>query len=277
MSTYVVGDIQGCYDELRRLLDRIGFDPNSDRLWFVGDLVNRGPGSLEVLRWVKALGDRARVVLGNHDLHLLTAAAGLRQPGRKDTLAPVLRAPDCDELVHWLRHRPLLHVDTALGFVMLHAGLPPQWELSLARACAAEVEAALRGPDHRTFLAEMYGNEPACWRPGLTGHDRLRFTVNCLTRLRWCTADGTLRLEEKALPGAERPDLLPWFRVAGRRSAGERIIFGHWSTLGLLAENNVWCTDTGCVWGGRLTVLRLHPDGPDAVFSEECRGHWRPG
>lgn len=277
MATYAIGDIQGCYDELRRLLDAIGFDPLVDRLWSVGDLVNRGPDSLSVLRWVRALGERAVVVLGNHDLHLLALAAGNPKHAKKSTLDDVLNAPDRDELLHWLRHRPLLHVSDKKGFAVVHAGLAPQWDMATAQACARELEAVLRGPDHEAFLCNMYGNEPARWSERLRGMDRLRFITNCFTRLRYCNTDGRLVLNEKGPPGSQPPGVLPWYLVPGRASAGQRIIFGHWSTLGYRQVANVWSLDTGCLWGGALTALRVRKRKPVEVFAVQCAGYAAPG
>ncbi|WP_295542589.1 symmetrical bis(5'-nucleosyl)-tetraphosphatase [uncultured Thiohalocapsa sp.] len=277
MATYAVGDIQGCYDEFRRLLDHIEFDPAHDKLWSVGDLVNRGPGSLAVLRWFKALGDRAVVVLGNHDLHLLALAAGNRRLINKHTMDDVLTAPDRDELLHWLRHRPLLHHSDHKRFAMVHAGLPPQWDLAQARACAQELEVALRGPGHVDFLQAMYGDQPDQWSNDLRGMERLRFITNGLTRLRYCTADGRLLLHEKALPGNQPDAALPWYKVPGRASRETRILFGHWSTLGYIAEHNVWALDTGCVWGGSLTAVRVRRKRPIKVYDLDCVGHQTPG
>lgn len=277
MATYAIGDIQGCYDELRRLLDHIEFDPAHDKLWSVGDLVNRGPGSLAVLRWLKALGDRAVVVLGNHDLHLLALAAGNERRAKKHTMDDVLTAPDRDELLHWLRHRPLLHHSDHKRFAMIHAGLPPQWDLALARACAQELEVELRGPGYADFLQAMYGNQPDQWSEDLRGVDRLRFITNCLTRLRWCTADGRLLLDEESVPGTEPDGVLPWYKVPGRASRETRILFGHWSTLGYIAEHNVWALDTGCVWGGSLTAVRVRRKRPIKVYDLDCIGHQTPG
>ena len=277
MPTFAIGDIQGCYRDLRRLLDAIRFDPGSDRLWFVGDLVNRGPDSLSVMRFVRDLDDRAVVVLGNHDLHLLALAAGNRRHAGKGTLDEILSAPDRDELLDWLRHRPLLHHDSDKGFTLIHAGLPPQWTLAEAQACARELEAALRGPQCQAFLLEMYGNQPTRWSPDLTGIQRLRFITNCLTRLRFCTQEGALALAEKGDLGSQSQGLLPWFRVPGRRSRQERIIFGHWSTLGYRAEDNVWALDSGCLWGGALTAIRVHRRGSITPVQIPCRGYLRPG
>ncbi|TVR60813.1 MAG: symmetrical bis(5'-nucleosyl)-tetraphosphatase [Candidatus Competibacteraceae bacterium] len=264
MAVYAIGDIQGCYNPLRRLLDLLRFDPASDRLWLVGDLINRGPRSLEVLRLVHGLGERATVVLGNHDLNLLAVAAGQVKPKNKDTFHSILDAPDRDELLDWLRCCPMLHHDPALGFTMVHAGLPPPWDLDLAQRCAAEVEVALRGPDYPTFLKRMFGSEPRRWRDDLTGDDRLRFTVNALTRMRFCKADGTLSFAEKGSLGSQEPDLLPWFAVPGRRNADLNIVFGHWAALGYYRAPGIYALDSGCVWGHRLTAIRLDaPDAPD--------------
>jgi bis(5'-nucleosyl)-tetraphosphatase (symmetrical) len=277
MATYAIGDIQGCFHELMQLLERIGYDPAADTLWFTGDLVNRGPRSLEVLRFVKGLGERAVTVLGNHDLHLLAVSEGKhRHFTASDTLGEVLEAPDRDELMAWLRRQPLLHHDAALGWTLVHAGLPPQWDLATAQACAAEVETVLRGPAYRDFIEHMYGNQPDRWSGELRGWERLRFTVNCLTRLRYCSKDGALALAPKGTPGGQAPTLVPWFDAPGRRSAGSRLVFGHWSTLGLHRGKDVLCLDTGCLWGGALTAVRL--DDPELSFTSlPCAGARTPG
>jgi bis(5'-nucleosyl)-tetraphosphatase (symmetrical) len=270
MAVYAVGDLQGCYDEFRRLLDRVGFDPARDRVWLTGDLVNRGPGSLAALRYVKALGAAASVVLGNHDLHLLAVATEpAHRLKRGDTLDEILAADDRDELLGWLARRSLAHYDAALGWFMVHAGLPPEWDVATALACAAEVEAVLSTAP-RDFFAAMYGDQPDQWSESLSGPDRLRFTVNCLTRLRLCTADGRLLLRHKG-PLADAPaGALAWFRVPGRRSAGTRVLFGHWSALGYYDGDGVVSLDTGCVWGGQLTAVRL--DVPGSPIHVDCRG-----
>ncbi len=269
MAAYAIGDLQGCLDPLRRLLDRLDFDPARDQVWFCGDLVNRGPSSLETLRFVRGLGDSAVSVLGNHDLHLLAVAYDpARSPRGRDTLEPILDAPDRDDLLEWLRRRPLLHHDDVLGYTMVHAGLAPQWTLADARSAARELEAVLAGPAFIGFLRNMYGDRPDRWSPELTGMDRLRFIVNCFTRLRYCRADGRLDLDEKGPPDKASPELSPWFRVPGRRSRGLRIVFGHWSTLGEIDDDGVFALDTGCVWGGRLTALRL--DGAPAREYVAC-------
>ena len=261
MAIYAIGDVQGCYEPLRRLLDALRFDPTTDALWLVGDLVNRGPQSAEVLRFVQSLGKRAVVVLGNHDLTLLAVAAGHVKPKRKDTFHSVLDAPDSEELLAWLRQRPLLHHDSSLGFTMIHAGLPPQWDLALAQRCAAAVEATLQGADCNAFLKHMFGGEPTRWREDLAGYDRLRFIVNALTRMRFCTGDGKLSLTEKGAPGSQALGLIPWFAVPGRRSANLNIIFGHWAALGYYRAAGIFALDSGCVWGNRLTAIRLDEAG----------------
>lgn len=258
MATYAIGDIQGCDDELALLLDRIAFDPTADTVWFVGDLVNRGPKSLSVLRRVKALGKAAVVVLGNHDLHLLATAYGGESRKSKDTIDDVMRAPDRDELLAWLREQPVLHHDERLGYTMLHAGLPPQWDLLKAQQCARELESALRDDAScQELFRHMYGDQPNRWSDDLAGFDRLRFITNCLTRLRFCRADGTLELKYKGTIAQAPRDVLPWFRVPARRSRGMRIVCGHWSALGYHSEDGVLSIDTGCVWGQRLCAVRL--------------------
>lgn len=257
MAVYAIGDIQGCFDELLALLEALSFEPRRDVLWFAGDLVNRGPKSLDVLRFVKSLGDQATTVLGNHDLHLLAVAHAHARLRRKDTLDEILRAPDSDELLDWLRHRPLLHHDATLGFTMVHAGLPPQWDLTEALGYAAEVEAMLHGPRYIAFLKHMYGDKPAQWSDNLKDWERVRFITNCFTRLRFCDAEGRLELNEKGPPGTQPAPYIPWFEVSGRRSRNCNIVFGHWSTLGDHATNQVYALDTGCLWGGELTALRL--------------------
>lgn len=258
MPTYAIGDVQGCFTQLQGLLTQIRFDPRHDRLWFVGDLVNRGPDSLAVLRWAYAHDACLQVVLGNHDLHLLAVNAGFLKYHQDEYLDAVLQAPDREELLTWLRHRPLLHYDPALHVAMLHAGLPPQWDFAQAQACAAELAAALRSPDYREFLAHLYGNQPDVWTPELEGWDRLRFITNCFTRLRYCTADGRLALKPKGALGTQPPGHYPWFSLPQRRSrAGPTLVFGHWSTLGFYAGDNVYALDTGCLWGGQLTALCL--------------------
>jgi bis(5'-nucleosyl)-tetraphosphatase (symmetrical) len=276
VAVFAIGDVQGCHDDLMRLLERIDFDPAEDRLWFVGDLVNRGPASLQVLHFVRGLGDRAVCVLGNHDLHLLAVAAGTARLRKNDTLDKVLAAPDRDEHLDWLRRRPMLHHDAALGYTLVHAGLPPQWDLALAQACAHELETALRGPDHAAFFRQMYGDEPRLWDPRLTGMDRLRFIVNCFTRLRYCTAAGELDLKPKGAPGTQPQGFLPWYEVPGRLSAGLHVLFGHWSTVGEVRGHNAYALDSGCVWGGRLTAFRLDGDDSGGWYGVECAAAQSP-
>lgn len=276
MPTYAVGDIQGCAEELKRLLERLRFDPARDRLWFAGDLVNRGPGSLEVLRLVHALDACSVVVLGNHDLHLLALAEGNTRHAKKSNLGAILEAPDRDQLLDWLRRRPLIHHDASRGFTLVHAGLPPQWSLAEALAHARELEEALRGPRYRDYLFAMYGNEPSRWSPDLAGMERLRFITNCLTRLRYCSADGTLALKEKGTLATRPKTLIPWFQCPGRKTRGDRIIFGHWSSLGYWDQDNVWGIDSGCLWGGHLTALRVRKRQPLEPVHLPCVGYLRP-
>ncbi len=267
MTTYAIGDIQGCYSTFRRLLDRINFEPARDRLWLVGDLVNRGPQSLAVLRFVKGLGSRAITVLGNHDLHLLVVAAGHVKQHRGDTLTEVLRAPDREELLAWLRTRKMMHA--AGRYAMVHAGLLPQWSIAKALSLAREVEAALQGDDGDEFLRHMYGNRPDRWRDTLTGFDRLRVITNVMTRLRICTAHGKMEFAHKGKPAELPRGYMPWFKVPRRRHRATTVIFGHWAALGLYLESNVAGLDTGCVWGRQLTAFRL-ADGK--IFQHACRG-----
>jgi bis(5'-nucleosyl)-tetraphosphatase (symmetrical) len=259
MATYAIGDIQGCDDEFARLLDKLQFEPARDRLWLVGDLVNRGPSSLAALRRVKNLGESATVVLGNHDLHLLAVAyARAGKAKSKDTLDDVLTAPDRTELLEWLRHRPVLHHDAALDYTMLHAGLPPQWDLQTAQRCARELENALRNEEVcKDLFGHMYGDRPNRWSEDLDGFARLRFITNCLTRLRFCRANGSLELSYKGTIDQAPADVFPWFRAPGRRSQGLRIVCGHWSALGYHEEGGVRSIDTGCVWGAQLCAVRL--------------------
>lgn len=275
MSRIAIGDVQGCHDELRALLAQLRFSPDRDRLWFVGDLVNRGPKSLETLRFVKSLGEAAIVVLGNHDLHLLAIAYGSTsrlRPG--DTLDAVLSAPDRDVLLEWLITRPLAHFDAAAGDLLVHGGVLPQWSAADVVRLAHEVEAALAA-DARGVFEHMYGNAPDRWDESLTGHGRLRVIVNVLTRMRACTLDGRIDLAEKGAPATIRPPLYPWFEIPDRATAAVRVIFGHWSTLGFKAQPGVLALDTGCVWGGALTAFDLDAGAPPVCVS--CAGHRTPG
>jgi bis(5'-nucleosyl)-tetraphosphatase (symmetrical) len=275
MALYAIGDLQGCHAEFMALLERIAFDPRRDRLWLTGDIVNRGPASLAALREVKALGRSATVVLGNHDLHLLAMAYAPKTVKRREPeLEAVLEAPDAAELLEWLAERPLLHRDAALGWTLVHAGLPPQWTLEQAEACAREVEAALSG-DAARMLGEMYGDEPDRWTPSLEGPARLRFAVNCLTRLRFVDRKGRLLLSYKGTIDEAPAGAIPWFRHPERRTRDDALVFGHWSALGYLAEPRLRGLDTGCVWGGALTALRL--DREEDPVRLPCRGSRRAG
>jgi len=255
MSLYAIGDIQGCHAEFCQLLEMIGFSTRADRLWLVGDLVNRGPGSLAVLREVKALGEAAVTVLGNHDFHLLTVAAGHARQHKRDTLAPILAAPDRDELLAWVRSWPLVVVEG--DRLLVHAGLLPEWTPETALALSGEVQAALAAGDHDAFLRSLYGDAPDAWRDDLQGFDRLRVVVNACTRLRFCTADGRMDFREKRGPEHAPEGFRPWYFHEARASAGKSIVCGHWSTLELLLAPNVMMLDSGCLWGGTLTAIRL--------------------
>ena len=265
MAIYAVGDIQGCYHELEQMLGLIQFDNEKDRLWLVGDLVNRGADSLAVLRLVKAMGDAAITVLGNHDLHLLAVAAGVAELHHSDTLDEILAAPDRDELLTWLRQQRMLHVQD--NFVLLHAGLLPGWTVQQAQSMAHEVEQALRGADYIPFLEKMYGNTPDHWDDALTGYNRLRVITNALTRMRICTVQGEMQFKFKGEAGDVPEGYLPWFDVPQRASAEATVVFGHWSALGLLVKPNVIALDTGCLWGGNLTAIRLEDR---KLFQVQC-------
>lgn len=255
MATYAVGDIQGCYASFLQLLEATAFNPVRDRLWLVGDLINRGPDSLEVLRWMMRHEDCVTTVLGNHDLHALAVAEGFVEANRNDTLDPLLTAPDRESLLGWLRRQSLAHAEG--DYLMVHAGVLPQWSAEDTVALAGEVEQVLRGEDYRFFLSRMYGNDPDRWLPELRGMGRLRVITNALTRLRVCTPEGRMEFrfkgELKDLPAG----VLPWFEVPARRSADVTVIFGHWSALGLQLRDNLVALDTGCLWGGRLSAMRL--------------------
>ncbi len=257
MSIYAIGDVQGCFPALQELLTKINFKSERDQLWFTGDLVNRGSQSLEVLRFVKDLGNSAICVLGNHDLHLLALAVGVTKSKALDTLDDVLRAPDRNELLAWLRARPLIHHDKKLGYTLIHAGLLPQWNLTDALRLANEVHVALQQPDHGDFFVHLYGDQPDCWSEDLRGHERLRVIVNAFTRLRYCDAQGKMDLSQKGPPGSQPPNLLPWFQAPNRRHQNLHIIFGHWSALGLWQDNNVIGLDSGCLWGRMLSAVKL--------------------
>ncbi len=272
MATYAIGDIQGCYDDLLRLLDKIQFEPANDKLWFAGDLVNRGSKSLETLRFVKSLGDKAITVLGNHDLHLLAIVYLQKKPKKKDSLDAILKADDRDELIEWLRCRPLFHHEQ--NFSLLHAGLPPQWDFEKTQQMAAYAEQVLRGDNYLEFFQNMYGDQPMIWSDNLVGLERMRFIINCFTRLRYCSFEGELDFHYKDEIGSQPSHLQPWFTVPNRKSVDMKIIFGHWSTLGYYQKDNCFGIDTGALWGGQLTALKL-ADIPERI-SIECKGERKP-
>ncbi len=271
MATFAIGDLQGCAAELERLLARIDAVSPGAPLVFVGDLVNRGPESLRTLRMLRDLGDRARTVLGNHDLHLLAISQGVRAQGRSDTIDDILNAPDRDELLDWLRRQPLALI--ADGHLVVHAGVLPQWSAAQVIALSAEVEAKLQSDDWRDFLHAMYGNQPAQWDEDLQGADRLRCIVNALTRLRFCTAEGKMEFASKEGPGQTPAGYLPWFDVPGRRTADDPVVFGHWSTLGLVQREHLIGLDSGCVWGGKLSAMRLRDR---LLLQVDCPQHQKP-
>ncbi len=267
MATYAIGDLQGCFTELQQLLEKIQFEPGADKLWLVGDLINRGPDSLATLRWVKSMGDSIRCVLGNHDLTLLVVAAGIMPPHRNDTIHDILAAPDREELLHWLRHQRLLHTEN--GFAMVHAGLLPQWSIAQAQLLAGEVEAALQGDRHPAFIAQMYGNNPNHWEDELDGLSRLRVITNAMTRMRFCTPQGEMEFAHKGNPDQPPAGYMPWFKVPERASQDATLICGHWSALGLRVENNFIALDSGCLWGGQLSAVRLEDR---QIFQIPCQG-----
>ncbi len=255
MAIYAIGDVQGCFDDLVRLLDEIEFNEHSDQLWFVGDLVNRGEKSLETLRFIKNLGTAAVTVLGNHDIHLLITANFPVRIKKKDTLQAIFNAPDCDELLDWLRHKPLFHYENGVG--LLHAGLPPQWDLLQTIVMARLAEQALQSEDYKTLLMQLYGNSPDLWTTELTGIEQLRFIINCFTRIRFCDKNGRLDFQNNGELGSQPSNLKPWFDVPQRKTADVKLVFGHWSALGFYATQNCYGIDTGCIWGRELTALRL--------------------
>lgn len=275
MAVYWVGDVQGCDAALGRLLDTVGFSASRDHLVMLGDLVNRGPASEGVLRRLMALGNAVQCVLGNHDLHLLAIAAGVGRLKPMDTLHGLLQAPDCPALLDWLRQQPMACFSH--GVLSVHAGVLPSWSLAQTLSLAGEVEVVLRGPDAADFFHQMYGNTPSAWRDNLTGADRLRVAVNAMTRLRFCTADGVMDFATKEGAGAAPHGFMPWFDVPGRQTADVTVAFGHWSTLGLLQRPHIWALDTGCVWGGCLSALRLDAQGQSEVVQVRCDQAQQPG
>ena len=272
MTHYAIGDLQGCLQQTKSLLKKIRSVTPEAKLILVGDLVNRGPSSLQTLRFVRALGESATVLLGNNDLHLLAAAHGIRRVRESDPLNEILQASDCAELLDWLRHQRM--ATTTEGHLLVHAGVLPQWTVAQTLALAGEVESVLRGSDWVDFLREMYGNQPSKWSDALTGADRLRCIVNALTRLRFCTAEGEMEFDTASALGTAPPGFMPWFEVPGRKTENSPIVFGHWSTLGLMLRPNLISLDTGCVWGGKLTAVRL---SDRSVLQVDCPSYQLPG
>lgn len=258
MATYAIGDVQGCFKQLKLLLEQIKFNPDKDRLWFAGDIVNRGPESLKTLRFIRDLGDNAITVLGNHDLHLLAIANGRGKHGRKDTVKDILRAPDRDQLLDWLIQRPLIHYDESLNTCLVHAGIHPHWNIKQAIQRAGEVESILRGKKSHEFFHRMYGDKPPKWSDQLKGWDRLRFITNVFTRMRYCDKKGRLFLKEKGAPGSQPKGIHPWFKIKDHQCIDTNIIFGHWSTLDDPQIEHLYPLDTGCLWGGKLTALKVN-------------------
>ena len=275
MRLFAIGDIQGCAAAFELLLRKIAFRPSRDRLWLVGDLVNRGPDSLGVIRQGMSLGRSVTCVLGNHDLHLLATVAGRRELSPADTFHDVLDAPDFGKIIDWLRRRPLLHYDPHVKRVLVHAGSPPDWNVAEARAEAREVEAQLRGRQWRHALKEMYGNGPSAWSRKLRGADRRRYTINALTRMRYCDRRGRIDLSYSGAPGTQPKGLVPWFDVPDRRSERAHVVFGHWAALGLLRRSDVTALDTGCVWGNYLTAVRLDRPARPAKVSAAAAKRWQ--
>jgi bis(5'-nucleosyl)-tetraphosphatase (symmetrical) len=276
MALYMIGDVQGCDEALGRLLDKIGFSPSRDTLFLLGDLVNRGPQSLAVLRRLTALESSAQCLLGNHDLHLLATAHGVRKPHRNDTVGEILNAPDRGVLLDWLRRRPMALFEQ--GWLMVHAGVLPQWDQEQTLALAGELQSVLRSPDWTGFLKEMYGDQPDFWSDGLRGSERLRVIVNALTRLRFCSGQGVMEFATKDDADAAPAGFMPWFDVPGRRTSGVAVAFGHWSTLGTVKRKGVLPLDTGCVWGGCLTAARIvdHHGNVERI-EVRCPQERRPG
>lgn len=262
MATYAIGDLQGCFDELMDLLNEINFDERNDQLWFAGDLINRGPKSLQCLEFVFDRKDNVNTVLGNHDLHLLAIYEHVRQPHSSDTFDEILRSNNIKELVTWYRKQPFILHSEEFDYFLVHAGIPPQWSMSRSLDLANEVSQVLQTDQYFEFIQVMYGNKPDSWNEGLSGFDRVRYIINCFTRIRYCDQQGKLNLKENAEPGKQTAELVPWYAYPGRISKGQKILFGHWSTVTLGSEQdfrkfNAYPLDTGCLWGGTLTAMRL--------------------
>jgi len=278
MATYAIGDVQGCYDELKALLKKLNFNPDADQLWFCGDLINRGPKSLATLELIHSLRDNCKIVLGNHDLHLLATAFYHRHPGRKDTIHDILDADDAAILLNWLRKQPLVHFDKTLNLLMVHAGLHPDWSMKQIFAYAKEVETVIQGEKHIAFYKHMYGDKPLNWSDTLSSWSRYRFITNIFTRLRYCDKQGKPALGVKSAPGTQAEDLMPWFDVPTRMTRQQKIIFGHWSTLpqaGKETVNNTFPLDSGCLWGGQLTAMRID-DASFEYIHLDCPGAQKP-
>lgn len=275
MAVYAIGDIQGCATQLEEMLDTLQFEPQHDRLWLTGDLVNRGPHSLETLRLIRRLGNCVVTILGNHDLHLLAVAAEVKSSRSDDTLEPILRAPDRDELLHWLRHQPLVYCDegseSGSKTLMVHAGIYPGWRRKQVLSYAGEVEALLRGDEYRQFLKRMYGHNPTRWDPSLESWERARFITNVFTRIRYCEKNGSLDFASKGTPGNQPKGLVPWFEHRDMKCKKWRIVFGHWSALQFYRHRNVIGLDSGCVWGGKLTAIRLDGQLAGKFWQLQCR------
>jgi bis(5'-nucleosyl)-tetraphosphatase (symmetrical) len=269
MAIYAIGDVQGCFDELQELVSFISFNPKKDQLFFVGDLVNRGPKSLETLRWVKSLGKAAVTVLGNHDLHLLAAYVGIKEIATTSSLYPILQAKDVNELIDWLRRQPLMYYNKQPEFAMVHAGLAPQWTIQEALAYAKEVESVLQSKNYKDFLKHMYGDQPNQWDAKLKGWSRLRTITNFMTRVRYCDKKGAMNFTDKGPPGTQSGRMKPWYEIGTRNSQNTTVVFGHWSTLGYKHDYNIIAMDTGCLWGGALTAVKIEPEDL-TIYQIEC-------
>ncbi|HEX7817538.1 symmetrical bis(5'-nucleosyl)-tetraphosphatase [Dyella sp.] len=275
MATYAIGDVQGCYPELQRLLEKLRFDPAQDKLWFCGDLVNRGGQSLDTLRLIHSLREHVTVTLGNHDLSLL--AIGQRRQDAQSKVNPELRevlfAEDAPILFEWMRSQKLMHHDESLGWTMVHAGLAPSWTLRQALRQAQDIERELSSPRHPRVLKNLFGNRPAAWTSRLQGIDRMRASINTFTRMRYCDVQGRIDFESKGTPGTQKPGMYPWFEVPGMRRRETRIVCGHWSALGRFAGLGIYAIDTGCVWGGKLTAIRLERDEEPEYITVNAEPH----